>query len=110
MVTPPDIETSLKTLLTIVQRTFASKSTELHDRLQWPLFIAGIETSDPIYREWIFTRLTSSRVAAALQRALDTQSFSGQRLRMPEIRELLYDFSELRLPADNSFLDSIQAF
>jgi hypothetical protein len=110
METPPEIESSLKILLAIIQRTFTSKSTELHDRLQWPLFLAGIETNDSIYREWIFSRLTSSGVAAALQRTLDAQRFFGQRLRMPDIRNLLYDDEILILPTDTSFLDSIQAF
>lgn len=108
--TPVDIQASIKTILTIIQRTFASKSTELHDRLQWPLFLAGIETSDPIYRDWIFSRLTSSRVAGALKKTLDAQEFSGHRLSMPEVRNLLYEDDGLILQADNVFSDSIEAF
>jgi hypothetical protein len=87
--TPPEIQTSLKAVLTIIQRTFSSRSTELHDRLQWPLFLAGIETNDPIYREWIFSRLTSDRVATVLQQTLDAQSFSGKRLHVVQIRNML---------------------
>jgi len=110
METPPEIQTSLKILLTIIQRTFASKGTEMHDRLQWPLFLAGIETSDPIYKEWIFSRITSSQVSAALRRTLDAQDLCGQRLKMPEIRDLLYDNEGLILEGDNGFLQSIEAF
>ena len=87
---PPDIHNSLNTVLAIVQRTFPPTSTELHDRLQWPLFLAGIETKDAIYQEWILLRLTSRRVAAALQRTLDAQARAGRRLSMSEIRNLLY--------------------
>jgi hypothetical protein len=96
--TPPEIQNSLKMILTIIQRTFASRSTELHDRLQWPLFLAGIETNDTIYREWIFSRLTSDHVSAALQQALDAQEFKGRRLRMAEIRDMLYKSDGLDLP------------
>jgi hypothetical protein len=97
-------------VLTIIQQTFCSRSTELHDRLQWPLFLAGIETNDTIYREWIFSRLTSDRVAAALQRTLDAQAFAGQRLSMVEIRNMLYNGVEPSvLPIDSDYLTSILA-
>src|ERR1700712_1282035 len=89
--TDPDIEKALKTMLSIIEQTFASRGTELHDRLQWPLFLAGIETSDTIYRAWIFSRLTSGRVATALQHTLDVQALAGKRLDMKAIRELLYN-------------------
>jgi hypothetical protein len=91
--TPPEIQNSLNIILTLVQRTFSSRGTELHDRLQWPLFLAGIELNDTKYREyreWIFSRLTSNRVAAALQQTLDAQAFTGKRLSIPEIRDMLY--------------------
>ena len=90
MEAPADIQNSLSIVLNIVQRTFPPTSTELHDRLQWPLFLAGIETKDAIYREWILSRLTSRRVAAALERTLDAQARAGRRLSMTEIRNLLY--------------------
>jgi hypothetical protein len=106
--TPVDIQSSLNTVLTIIQRTFCTRSTELHDRLQWPLFLAGIETSDTIYREWIFSRLTSDRVAAALQRTVDAQTFAEQRLTMAEIRNLIYnDVESSILAGDSAYLTDI---
>jgi hypothetical protein len=106
--TPSEIECSLETILTIIQRTFDSRSTDLHDRLQWPLFLAGIETSNGIYREWIFSRLSSDHVATALQNALDAQSCTGKRLCMAEIRDLLYSSEEPSLLESSiGFLDNI---
>jgi hypothetical protein len=73
-------------------------------------FLAGIETSDSIYREWIFSRLTSCRVSEPLQRTLDAQSVLDYRMRMPDLWNLLCDNENTILPANNSFLDSIQVF
>jgi hypothetical protein len=72
------------------------------------LFLAGIETNDTIYREWIFSRLTSDRVSLALQQALDAQQFTGKRLGMAEIRNLLYKIEDLDFPASSAaFKDAI---
>lgn len=89
----PEIKQYVETILTIVERTFESRGTELHDRLQWPLFLAGIETQNPIYRSWIKSRLSTDSAVGALQRTLDAQELAGRRLKMVEIRELL-SFSE----------------
>jgi hypothetical protein len=111
MESDPNIEKALKTILIIIERTFASRGTELHDRLQWPLFLAGIETSDTIYRAWIFSRLISDRVATALQQTLDAQVLVGQRLKMTEIRKLLYDGEASNLPPKNdNYLSDVLAF
>jgi hypothetical protein len=99
--TPQEIENSLKTILTITQRTFSTRSTELHDRLQWPLFLTGIETNDPIYQEWIFSRLTGTNVATSLQQILDAQALDGQRLSMIEIKDMLYSRTGHSLFASN---------
>jgi hypothetical protein len=105
---PPDICTALKTLLSIVQRTFAFNGTELHERLQWPLFLAGIETDDMIYREWIISKLTSYRVLGALKSTLEAQRRTGQRMRMTEIRDILHEDEEINsLTGQTAFLDAI---
>jgi hypothetical protein len=85
--------------------------TELHDRLQWPLFLAGIEIDDDFYRDWIFPRLTSERIATSLQQTVDAQTLYGRRLRMSEIRQMLYDTEDLSLSGGStSFLNAIQEF
>jgi hypothetical protein len=101
--TPPDIQASLKTILTIIQRTFSSTSTELHDRLQWPLFLTGIETNDAVYREWILTRITSQRVAEALIEITEAQENAGQRLSMLEVRSVLQGDTSSNLLPINAF-------
>jgi hypothetical protein len=91
METPPEVEAALKSLLFIIDRTFESKNNDLHDRLQWPMFIAGIETNDPIHRNWILSRMTKNRARATLEQTIEIQSFIGKRLAMSDIRALLWD-------------------
>ena len=109
--TPPEVETALESLFFVIERTFASKNNDLHDRLQWPMFIAGIETNNRIYGQWILSKITKNRARAALEQTIDVQSFTGKRLTMSEIRALLCDgdLDELgNLPLErSSFLGAI---
>lgn len=108
MDTPLEICMALKNLLSIVQQTFASNGTELHERLQWPLFLAGIETDDMIYREWIVSKLTSYRVLVALKSTLEAQQRTGKRLKMTEIRNILHEGEEHNsLTGQTAFLDTV---
>jgi hypothetical protein len=100
--TPPHITESIKTLLTIIERTFVSKGTELHDRLQWPLFLAGIETDDLVYRGRILERMTSRRVEKALRRILERQKREGRRLEMGSVRGCFYEGS-VELSGESAF-------
>lgn len=103
---PSDVQLALKNMLDIIQRTFASKSSDLHDRLQWPLFLAGIETDNGIYRNWIVSNITSRRAREALQKTIDHQSCSGKRLAMSVIKALLCE-SDLDPLERDHFLDTI---
>jgi len=102
--TPPPISTALKNILAIVQQTFVTNGTELHERLQWPLFLAGIETDDPIYRDWIMSKLTTYRVIEALTRTLEAQHRVGHRLAMVEVKEILHGGNGI--PSQSDILDS----
>lgn len=109
-----DVEKALKTLIFVIQRTFVSKNNELHDRLQWPLFLAGMETDDGIYREWILSRITNKQARAALQQTIDHQICSGKRLAMSTIKDLLSsteanETSSLE-KGEHAFLESITNF
>jgi hypothetical protein len=109
--TPPEVETALESLFFAIERTFASKNNDLHDRLQWPMFIAGIETNNRIYGQWILSKITKNRARAALEQTIEAQSLTGKRLTMGEIRALLCDgdLHELgNLPLErSSFLGAI---
>jgi hypothetical protein len=115
METPREIQLVLEELLRIGRRTFVSNRNELHDRLEWPLFLAGIEIEDKegFKVDWIDARL-SRRPRLALQRIIKLQEYSpGRRVRleMSRIRNLLNggivsDFSAL-VTNESDFLDYV---
>ncbi|KAI9726674.1 MAG: hypothetical protein M1834_008939 [Cirrosporium novae-zelandiae] len=75
-------------LLRITQRVIIPRSTTVSTRLQWPLFMAGIETNDKIYLEWIMQKLAGCEYAKILPAALDAQEGSEAKLSMDTIRNL----------------------
>lgn len=87
---PSDIRTALKDIMTIIRRTFASNGNELHDRLQWPLFLAGIETDDGFYSDWILSRISKNRSKVALETVIHRQTYSGRRLKRLTINQIRF--------------------
>jgi hypothetical protein len=113
MEAPPDIQVALKNILNIIRRTFASNGNELHDRLQWPLFLAGIETDNGFYSDWILSRISKNKAKGVLETVIQRQTYSESRLKrltIHQIRGLLLEghtnesFSFTRLEQD-SFWD-----
>ncbi|KAK3936642.1 hypothetical protein QBC46DRAFT_394549 [Diplogelasinospora grovesii] len=75
-------------LLMLTQKSLATKDKGQSDRLQWPLFWAGIETADTIYRDWIKDKLTDRGLKAALEMVLWEQLVVGERIGMDRIRQI----------------------
>lgn len=61
----------------------------MDERFQWPLFMAGIETSDNIYKEWIHAKLKKVRLSEALKRISEIQDKTRSRLSIPLIRQIM---------------------
>lgn len=55
----------------------------------WPLFLAGIDTEDPIHHEWIMGKMEDRRMSGALQQIWDVQRRMGRRLEMRVVKKLL---------------------
>lgn len=85
---PKVVKRSLKALLDISQRIFAKGDEEHYERLHWPLFMAGIETSDSIHREWILGKFSPGKFKTVLEKVLKIQHLSGTRVNMSLIREM----------------------
>lgn len=62
--------------------------------MQWPLFLAGIETKDPIHQEWIMAHMQRDSLRVALKRTLQIQKHTGCRLSMAAVRDTLAPDSE----------------
>jgi len=113
---PQHIRAALKSIMTIVRRTFASNGNELYDRLQWPLFLAGIETDDGFYSDWILSKLPKNRAKAALENVIQRQTYSEKSLRrltIHQIRSLLFESQgDGTLPGveHHSFWDALERF
>ncbi|KAM0180829.1 hypothetical protein ACHAPF_002122 [Botrytis cinerea] len=85
---PKVVKRALKSLLDIAQRIFAKGDEEHYERLHWPLFMAGIETTDTIHREWILKKFSSGKFKTVLEKVLKIQHLSGTRVHMSLIREM----------------------
>jgi hypothetical protein len=89
--TPPEVQSSIAAILQIAQRSFAEKQQgQMIGRFRLPLFMAGIETSDGIYKEWIRTKLKKVQLSRAFKRILEMQHKSGKRISMPLVKQIMW--------------------
>lgn len=65
----------------------ASGPVQLLERFQWALLIAGVETNDPVHRDWIRGNIADPSMKSTLDTILDMQQ--TRLLSMQEIRELV---------------------
>lgn len=87
---PPEVQSSLNSILCIAQRSFSSpQADQMVERLQWPLFMAGVETSDNIHKEWIGSKLKRARLSETFKRVLEIQDNTCVRVSMRVIRQLM---------------------
>ncbi|KAM7203116.1 hypothetical protein V8F33_002464 [Rhypophila sp. PSN 637] len=77
----------LDKLLTLIQRTLAVPDKGQTDRMQWPLFWAGIEAGTQFSRDWISDKMVNPSLKNALQVVLMEQA-DGSRISMRRIREI----------------------
>ncbi|EYB26059.1 hypothetical protein FG05_12070 [Fusarium graminearum] len=99
--TPPQILRSLKAVLQIARSVLKSEcrdleaaggtreNEEIFHRLEWPLFIAGVETQDVFYQDWIVRRMYKTRIKKALEPVLEEQARAGKRVGVEFMRQVL---------------------
>ncbi|KAJ5587258.1 uncharacterized protein N7459_003023 [Penicillium hispanicum] len=104
---PPDVESCLNAVIQITGRVFQTNNNRtdsssdenkdedvLFHRMEWPLFIAGAETKDSIYQDWIVQKMYRRRsTQRALQKIIEEQSRTGRRVGVEFMRKAF-------LPAD----------
>lgn len=83
----PSVQHALSSLLRIAQRRLSSGSNELLRRFEMPLFMAGVETDDPIHREWAQNKLTGQRYKRSMIQVLRLQREYGTRAPWATIRD-----------------------
>ncbi|KAF3014676.1 hypothetical protein E8E14_002868 [Neopestalotiopsis sp. 37M] len=84
---PDEIHFALSKLVSTAYYTMASGPVQLLERFQWALLIAGVETNDPVYRDWIRGNIADPSMKSTLDTILAMQQ--TRLLSMQEIRELV---------------------
>ncbi|KAK3370015.1 hypothetical protein B0H63DRAFT_305584 [Podospora didyma] len=79
-------ETS-EALLMLIQKTLETDDRGQTDRMQWPLFWAGVEMTDPFKQNWILAKLKTEGLHEALQMVLLKQ-LGGRRIGIGIIRQI----------------------
>ncbi|OGM49004.1 hypothetical protein ABOM_003161 [Aspergillus bombycis] len=62
-----EVRCALSSLITSAYNTVTIGPAQLLERFQWSLFIGGIETRDPVHREWIVTHLSDPALKRIFQ-------------------------------------------
>jgi hypothetical protein len=101
--TPANIRQSLDKILSIALAMFSgngrsyssnlSKEDTLFHRIEWPLFIAGVETKDIIHQDWIRQKMGERNTTVALERVLREQRSTGFRVGVETMRQVFCEDS-----------------
>ncbi|KAM7202575.1 hypothetical protein V8F20_004364 [Naviculisporaceae sp. PSN 640] len=87
-----NIAKTVDDLLVLIQKSLATLDKGQKDRMQWPLFWAGIETDSQFARNWISSELVNPELKRALQVVFLEQASEGgagrRRISMKRIREI----------------------
>jgi hypothetical protein len=84
---PDKVQSALRKLISTAYYTVAAGPVQLLERFQWALLIAGIETNDPVHRDWITANIADNNMKCVLQLILDAKQTCS--ISMQEIRQLV---------------------
>lgn len=84
---PCEVQRALKDLMTTAYYTVATGPVQLLERFQWALLIAGIETHDPIHRDWISASISDPAIKGIFQLIQSAKGSSG--ITMRAVRRLV---------------------
>ncbi|KAK0720292.1 hypothetical protein B0H67DRAFT_643566 [Lasiosphaeris hirsuta] len=82
-----NIDAMVAGLLILTQKSLSTNDEGQLDRLQWPLFWAGIETTDQFKQTWILEKMSSHGLRDALEMIMLEQS-DGVRTNMGRVRQI----------------------
>ncbi|KAF7586078.1 hypothetical protein BBP40_009609 [Aspergillus hancockii] len=78
---------ALSSLVTAAYNTIAIGPVQLLERFQWSLFIGGIETRDPVHREWIANHLSDPALKKAFQLVQEEKRYA--QVTMQSLRRMM---------------------
>ncbi|KAI1050706.1 hypothetical protein LB507_009349 [Fusarium sp. FIESC RH6] len=85
---PPEVETALTDLVAVAYHTITIGPVQLLERFQWALLIAGIETHDPIHRDWISASISDPVIKSVYHQVLAAKGMSDT-VSMEAVRDLI---------------------
>ncbi|KAL2807650.1 hypothetical protein BJX63DRAFT_64474 [Aspergillus granulosus] len=76
---PTKLQDSLSFLVSTAYYAVKAGPTQLLERFQWSLFIAGLETTDPVHQEWIESNISDPAIKAGFDhiKTLKEQTHGG---------------------------------
>ncbi|GKU07220.1 zn 2cys6 transcription factor [Fusarium langsethiae] len=86
---PQDIDTALKELVAAAYQTIATGPVQLLERFQWALLISGMETHDPVHRDWISANISDPVIKSVFNLVLSAKGRSDEGVSMETIRDLV---------------------
>jgi hypothetical protein len=86
---PHEIEMALKELVAAAYHTIATGPVQLLERFQWALLIAGVETHDPVHRDWISANISDPVIKSVFNVVLAAKGRSDEGISMEAVRELV---------------------
>ncbi|OKL63737.1 hypothetical protein UA08_00225 [Talaromyces atroroseus] len=104
--TPPAVQESVDMILSIALRLFNSggsfsslglgREDALFHRIEWPLFIAGVESKDIIHQDWIRQKMGERNTKVALERVLQEQQLTRLRVGVEFMRQVFCEDDRFR--------------
>lgn len=86
---PADIERALQELVSAAYNTIPVGPVQLLERFQWALLIGGIETHDPVYRDWISASISDPVIKGVYNLVVSAKTLSAKGISMEAVRELV---------------------
>ncbi|KAF5599012.1 DAL5-Allantoate ureidosuccinate permease [Fusarium pseudoanthophilum] len=79
---PADIERALQELVSAAYHTIPVGPVQLLERFQWALLIGGIETHDPVYRDWISASISDPVIKGVYNLVVSAKTLSAKGISM----------------------------
>lgn len=87
---PPAVQSAVHSILQLAQRSLSRGALDpMTARFQWPLLMAGIETSDNIHKEWVQSKMKTERTSKGFEKVLEAQEATGRRVPMALFAQIL---------------------
>lgn len=86
---PSGLQDALNSLVSAAYYATKAGSVQLLERFQWSLFIAGLETTDPVHQEWVENNISDPAIKKVFGQVQDLRNQPPGGITMKKIRSLV---------------------